>query len=77
MFVSRNSCMCRPNILDCLLGNAYPLTAIGGIDAERAPSVLATGVGSCAVVRAITEAADVEARVKELMALHRQQPGQG
>ena len=32
--------------------------AIGGISLERAPAVLATGVGSVAVVSAITQAAD-------------------
>ena len=39
-----------------LLKDRYPLTAIGGIDLERTPGVMATGVGSIAVVRAITEA---------------------
>jgi hydroxymethylpyrimidine kinase/phosphomethylpyrimidine kinase/thiamine-phosphate diphosphorylase len=53
-----------------LLGGAYPLTAIGGIDLERVGGVLATGVGSCAVVRAITEAADPEAAVHRLLAAH-------
>jgi len=53
-----------------LLGTRYPLTAIGGIDLERAPGVLATGVGSCAVVRAITEAPDPAAAVAELLMLH-------
>lgn len=36
----------------------YPLVAIGGIDGERMPQVLKSGVGSVAVVRAITGAAD-------------------
>ena len=36
----------------------YPTVAIGGISLERAPAVLATGVGSIAVVSAITQAAD-------------------
>lgn len=36
----------------------YPSVAIGGISIERAPAVLATGVGSIAVVSAITQAAD-------------------
>ncbi len=39
---------------------AYPLVAIGGIDAERLPQVMASGVGSAAVVRAIVQAADPE-----------------
>lgn len=33
----------------------YPTVAIGGISLERAPAVLATGVGSIAVVSAITQ----------------------
>ena len=49
-----------------LLGPRYPLTAIGGIDIERAPGVMATGVGSIAVVRAITEASDPSRAVSEL-----------
>ncbi|SQC16146.1 thiamin-phosphate pyrophosphorylase [Klebsiella pneumoniae] len=36
----------------------YPTVAIGGISLEKAPGVLATGVGSIAVVSAITQAAD-------------------
>ena len=35
----------------------YPTVAIGGISLEKAPAVLATGVGSIAVVSAITQAA--------------------
>ncbi|MEO5794041.1 MAG: thiamine phosphate synthase [Rhodoferax sp.] len=38
----------------------YPLVAIGGIDAERLPDVLASGVGSIGVVRALTAAPDPE-----------------
>ena len=38
----------------------YPLVAIGGIDLERLPSVVKTGVGSVAVVRAITESESPE-----------------
>ncbi|WP_145532115.1 thiamine phosphate synthase [Yersinia kristensenii] len=34
----------------------YPTVAIGGISVERVPAVLATGVGSVAVVSAITQA---------------------
>ncbi len=55
-----------------LLGEKYTLTAIGGIDTKRARDVLATGVGSCAMISAITQADDVEATVAELMALHGQ-----
>ncbi len=54
-----------------LLGTRYPLTAIGGIDVERAAAVMATGVGSIAVVRAITEAPDpVEAVASLRAAMH-------
>ena len=38
------------------LMHAYPLVAIGGIDQDKLPGVLSSGVGSVAVVRAITSA---------------------
>jgi thiamine-phosphate pyrophosphorylase len=38
----------------------YPLVAIGGIDLQRLPDVMKTGVGSVAVVRAITESESPE-----------------
>lgn len=41
-----------------LLDGVVPLVAIGGIDGSVLADVLATGVGSAAVVRAVTEAAD-------------------
>ncbi|WP_333852840.1 thiamine phosphate synthase [Leclercia sp.] len=47
----------------------YPTVAIGGISLERAPSVLATGVGSIAVVSAITQAADWQAATAHLLQL--------
>jgi hydroxymethylpyrimidine kinase/phosphomethylpyrimidine kinase/thiamine-phosphate diphosphorylase len=53
-----------------LLAPHYPLTAIGGIDLHRAPSVLGTGVGSCAVVRAVTEAPELAPAVDEWLAVH-------
>ncbi|WP_338559056.1 thiamine phosphate synthase [Erwinia sp. E_sp_B04_7] len=43
--------------------------AIGGISLERAPQVLATGVGSIAVVSAITQAADWRAATAQLLEL--------
>ena len=46
----------------------YPLVAIGGIDAERLPEVLASGVGSVAVVRALVQAANPEATAAQWMA---------
>lgn len=51
------------------LNGTFPTVAIGGISLERAPSVLATGVGSIAVVSAITQAADWRAATAELLAL--------
>ncbi len=47
----------------------YPTVAIGGISLERAPAVLATGVGSIAVVSAITQAPDWRAATAELLRL--------
>jgi len=49
----------------------YPQVAIGGISAAQFPQVLATGVGSVAVVRALVNAPDPEASAAELMALMR------
>jgi thiamine-phosphate pyrophosphorylase len=46
----------------------YPQVGIGGIDAVRLPEVLATGVGSVAVVRALVAAADPEATAAQWMA---------
>lgn len=51
-----------------LISPHYPLVAIGGIDAQNLPQVLETGVGCTAVVRAVTEAADVAAAVKGMQA---------
>jgi thiamine-phosphate pyrophosphorylase len=45
----------------------YPLVAIGGIDLERLDAVLASGVGSVAVVRAVIAASDPEAEIKRWM----------
>ena len=47
----------------------YPQVAIGGIGAEQFGDVLATGVGSVAVVRALVNAADPEAQAAALMSL--------
>lgn len=49
-----------------LLSGRVPLVAIGGIDAKVMSGVLATGVGSAAVVRAVTEAADTADAVSSL-----------
>ena len=48
---------------------SLPTVAIGGISLEKAPGVLATGVGSIAVVSAITQAADWRAATDQLLAL--------
>jgi thiamine-phosphate pyrophosphorylase len=47
--------------------NDYPTVAIGGISIDRAPSVLATGVGSIAVVSAITQAPDWQLATAQLL----------
>ncbi|OUS67874.1 phosphomethylpyrimidine kinase [Pseudoalteromonas sp. A601] len=44
----------------------YPTVAIGGIDLSRASEVAATGVGSVAVVRVITEADDYQQAIADL-----------
>ena len=46
-----------------------PTVAIGGISIARAPEVLATGVGSIAVVSAITQADDWRDATRTLLAL--------
>ncbi len=46
----------------------YPQVGIGGIDAVRLPEVLATGVGSVAVVRALVTADNPEATAAQWMA---------
>ncbi|WP_431929135.1 thiamine phosphate synthase [Amycolatopsis tucumanensis] len=50
------------------LGTARPWFAIGGIDAERLPKVLAAGATRIVVVRAITEAEDPAAAARALRA---------
>lgn len=46
----------------------YPLVAIGGIDNSKLPDVLACGVGSVAVVRALVAAENPEAMAASLQA---------
>lgn len=48
------------------LMRSQSLVAIGGIDLERLPAVMQTGVGSAAFVRAITAADDVPLAVAQL-----------
>jgi thiamine-phosphate pyrophosphorylase len=45
----------------------YPLVAIGGIDGSKIAQVKSSGVGSVAVVRAITGAPDPEQAAAQLM----------
>jgi len=52
-----------------LLGDTYPLVAIGGINIERAQALKSVGVGSVAMITAITEADDYEQATKELLSL--------
>lgn len=47
----------------------YPTVAIGGISLKRAPEVLATGVGSIAVVSAITQADEWQQATRRLLDL--------
>ena len=49
------------------LARSYPLVAIGGIGLEQFPAVLATGVGSIAVVRALVAAGDPHAAADRLL----------
>lgn len=51
------------------LDGSFPTVAIGGISIDRAQSVLDCGVGSIAVVSAITQATDWRAATAELLAL--------
>lgn len=57
-----------------LLSPRYTLTAIGGISVERAAAVLATGVGSCAMISAITAAPNPAQAVASLLAAHHAAP---
>jgi len=47
----------------------YPLVAIGGIDESSIHAVAQSGVGSVAVVRAITSSNDPKTTVKKLQEL--------
>lgn len=50
-----------------LLAGKYPVVAIGGINAERAQQLKATGVGSVAMITAITHAEDYRQVTSELL----------
>jgi len=51
------------------LMRGYPQVGIGGVDEQRMPEVLATGVGSVAVVRALVADPQPEAAARRLMAI--------
>ncbi|WP_076998492.1 thiamine phosphate synthase [Variovorax sp. KK3] len=57
------------------LMRGYSQVGIGGVDAQRLPEVLATGVGSVAVVRALVAEADPEAAAARLMAAMSEKQG--
>jgi hydroxymethylpyrimidine kinase/phosphomethylpyrimidine kinase/thiamine-phosphate diphosphorylase len=50
-----------------LLGDAYPLVAIGGINVERAQNLKSTRVGSVAMISAITQAVDYKKATRDLI----------
>jgi len=50
-----------------LLGEQYPLVAIGGIDQQRAELLKQTGVGSVAMISAITKADDYQQATQQLV----------
>jgi len=52
-----------------LLGDAYPLVAIGGINQYRAEQLHKTGVGSVAMISAITKAEDYKKVTQGLLSL--------
>jgi thiamine-phosphate pyrophosphorylase len=49
-----------------LLDGIVPLVAIGGINGSVLRQIISTGVGSAAVVRAVTEAPDLAAAISAL-----------
>ncbi|OIN04848.1 thiamine phosphate synthase [Oceanisphaera psychrotolerans] len=64
---SRPQGLARLHRYVALMKAEFPLVAIGGISKERVPLVAQTGVGSIALVTAITEAADPDAAIRELL----------
>lgn len=58
-----------------LLKDAFPTVAIGGISAERLPSVAQTGVDSVALVTAITKVAGPEEATRSLIRLLKENIG--
>jgi hydroxymethylpyrimidine kinase/phosphomethylpyrimidine kinase/thiamine-phosphate diphosphorylase len=54
-----------------LLGDAYSLVAIGGIGQQHAKQLHKTGVGSVAMILAITKANDYKKATRDLLQLWR------
>ena len=54
-----------------LLNGHYPIVAIGGINVERAEQLRKTGVGSVAMITAITKANDYQHVTQQLLAMWR------
>jgi hydroxymethylpyrimidine kinase/phosphomethylpyrimidine kinase/thiamine-phosphate diphosphorylase len=69
-----NKCLFSPQGQDRLqqwvelLADHYPLVAIGGIDLPRAKQLKQTGVGSVAMITAITKAEDYKKATQDLLA---------
>lgn len=60
-----------------LLGEEYPLVAIGGIDSQRAKKLRPTGIGSVAMISAITEARNYVAATTDLLSIWNQKTSAG
>ncbi len=52
-----------------IIKQAYPVVAIGGIDLSNVDEVLSTGVGSAAMVRAVTEAGDYKKAIEDFQSI--------
>jgi thiamine-phosphate pyrophosphorylase len=55
---------------------AIPLVAIGGITLDNAPRVIAAGADAVAVITALFEDAEVEARARAFQSLFKEDPQQ-
>ena len=52
-----------------ILGGRWPLVAIGGIDLQRARALKSSGVGSVAMISAVTQAKSWKQAIAELLDL--------
>ncbi len=50
---------------------SIPIVAIGGITEATVPEALAAGADACAIITDVVRAADITAKVRTLLALHR------